>query len=239
VSEIRRVVILLAAGSGERLGAGEPKAFVPLGDRSLVAVAAAAVDAADVVDAVVLVVPAGSEARAAESLAGLSKPLSIVAGGPSRQASVRAAIPRLADHPRTESVACHDAARPFASPQLFATVFAALDGTGTGTGTGDVDGAIPTVAVADTVKRVRDGEVVATEPREELGLAQTPQAFRIGPFLEAHERAAAAGLDLSDDAAVLEWAGYRVVTVAGEPGNLKITTAGDLDAALERRGTPR
>jgi 2-C-methyl-D-erythritol 4-phosphate cytidylyltransferase/2-C-methyl-D-erythritol 2,4-cyclodiphosphate synthase len=123
----------------------------------------------------------------------------------------------------------HDAARPFASPDLFTTVFSALES--------GADGAVPTVPVADTVKRIRDGEIVATEPREELRLAQTPQAFRVGPFLDAHERAAAAGVDLSDDAAVLEWAGYRVVSVAGEPGNVKITTGHDLEAALERRGS--
>jgi 2-C-methyl-D-erythritol 4-phosphate cytidylyltransferase len=228
VDEIRRVVILLAAGSGERLGAGEPKAFLSLGDRSMLSVAAACVDAADAVDALVVVVPAGSEARAADLLVGLSKPSSIVAGGASRQASVRAAIPHL-NHPRIETVACHDAARPFASPGLFASVIAALE-PGT-------DGAIPTVPVADTVKRIRDGKIVATEPREELRLAQTPQAFRIGPFLDAHERAAAAGIDLSDDAAVLEWAGYRVVSVPGEPGNVKITTGHDLEAALEHFGS--
>jgi 2-C-methyl-D-erythritol 4-phosphate cytidylyltransferase / 2-C-methyl-D-erythritol 2,4-cyclodiphosphate synthase len=230
VDEIRRVVILLAAGSGERLGAGEPKAFLSLGDRSMLSVAAACVDAADAVDALVVVVPAGSEARAADLLVGLSKPSSIVAGGASRQASVRAAIPHLIDHRRIETVACHDAARPFASPGLFASVIAALE-PGT-------DGAIPTVPVADTVKRIRDGKIVATEPREELRLAQTPQAFRIGPFMDAHERAAAAGIELSDDAAVLEWAGYRIVSVAGEPGNVKITTGHDLEAALQRLGSP-
>jgi 2-C-methyl-D-erythritol 4-phosphate cytidylyltransferase / 2-C-methyl-D-erythritol 2,4-cyclodiphosphate synthase len=231
VNEVRRVVILLAAGSGERLGASEPKAFLSLGDRSMLAVAAASIDQAEAVDAVVAVVPPGSEARAADLLVGLSKPTSIVAGGASRQASVREAISHLADQPGIDMVACHDAARPFASPALFAAVIAALEP--------GVDGAIPTVPVADTVKRIRGGEIVATEPREELRLAQTPQAFRIGPFLDAHERAAAAGVDLSDDAAVLEWAGYRIVSVAGEPGNVKITTGHDLEAAMERRGSPR
>jgi 2-C-methyl-D-erythritol 4-phosphate cytidylyltransferase/2-C-methyl-D-erythritol 2,4-cyclodiphosphate synthase len=231
VDEVRRVVILLAAGSGTRLGADEPKAFLSLGGGSMLAIAAASVDDAEAVGAVVVVVPAGFEARAAGLLVGLTKPISVVAGGASRQASVRAAIPQLADHPRMEMIACHDAARPFASPDLFARVFGALDG--------GADGAVPTVPVADTVKRIRDGEIVATEPREELRLAQTPQAFRIGPFLDAHERAAAAGVDLSDDAAVLEWAGYRVVAVAGEPGNVKITTGHDLDEALERRGSHR
>jgi 2-C-methyl-D-erythritol 4-phosphate cytidylyltransferase/2-C-methyl-D-erythritol 2,4-cyclodiphosphate synthase len=97
-----------------------------------------------------------------------------------------------------------------------------------------VDGVIPTIEVTDTVKRIRDGRVISTEPREELRLAQTPQAFRLGAFRDAHERAASAGVDLSDDAAVLEWAGYRVDTILGEPGNLKITTGHDLELASER-----
>jgi 2-C-methyl-D-erythritol 4-phosphate cytidylyltransferase/2-C-methyl-D-erythritol 2,4-cyclodiphosphate synthase len=112
---------------------------------------------------------------------------------------------------------------------LFSSVFAALTDGG-----GDADGAIPTIAVADTVKRVRDGRVVSTELREELGLAQTPQAFRLAPFLDAHARAEAAGVDLSDDAAVLEWAGYRVLAIPGEPGNVKITTPRDLAQARAR-----
>ena len=232
MDDVRRVVILLAAGSGERLGAGEPKAFLPLGDRSMLALAAGAADAAEAVDALVVVVPSGREGPAAAELAHLTKLVSVVAGGASRQASVRAGITALDAHPDVEIVACHDAARPFASPALFDDVFAALrDG---------VDGVIPTIEVADTVKRIRDGRVISTEPREELRLAQTPQAFRLGAFLDAHERAAAAGVDLSDDAAVLEWAGYRVDAILGEPGNVKITTGHDLESASERIAeTPR
>jgi 2-C-methyl-D-erythritol 4-phosphate cytidylyltransferase/2-C-methyl-D-erythritol 2,4-cyclodiphosphate synthase len=70
--------------------------------------------------------------------------------------------------------------------------------------------------------------------RESLGLAQTPQAFHIGPFLYAHARASGAGLDFTDDAAVLEWAGYRVGTIPGDAGNFKITTIGDLATAAAR-----
>jgi 2-C-methyl-D-erythritol 4-phosphate cytidylyltransferase/2-C-methyl-D-erythritol 2,4-cyclodiphosphate synthase len=85
--------------------------------------------------------------------------------------------------------------------------------------------------VTDTVKRVADGVVVATEPRDGLALAQTPQAFALGPLRDAHERAAEAGRSFTDDAAVVAWAGYRVRTVPGEPGNFKITTSADLERA--------
>ena len=117
---------------------------------------------------------------------------------------------------------CHDAARALATPQLFSTVLGSLEGW---------DGVVPVVPVPDTVKRVRDGAVVATERREDLALAQTPQAFSARALRDAHARAAEAGLEFTDDAAALEWAGYRVRTTPGEPHNFKITTVEDLARA--------
>jgi 2-C-methyl-D-erythritol 4-phosphate cytidylyltransferase len=95
---------------------------------------------------------------------------------------------------------------------------------------------VPVVPVADTVKRVRDGSVVGTEARGELALAQTPQAFRAAPLRDAHARAERDGLDFTDDASAVEWAGYRVRVVPGEPGNFKITSAEDLARAEAARG---
>jgi len=95
---------------------------------------------------------------------------------------------------------------------------------------------VPAVPVADTVKRVRHGSVVSTEPREELALAQTPQAFRAAPLRDAHSRAEHAERDFTDDASALEWAGYRIRVVPGEPGNFKITSAEDLARAEAARG---
>jgi 2-C-methyl-D-erythritol 4-phosphate cytidylyltransferase/2-C-methyl-D-erythritol 2,4-cyclodiphosphate synthase len=97
-----------------------------------------------------------------------------------------------------------------------------------------VDGVVPVIPISDTIKRIRGETVVATEDRAELGLAQTPQAFRASVLREAHAKADAAGVDLTDDAAVLEWAGYRVSVVPGEPGNFKITTPADLERADAR-----
>ena len=94
-----------------------------------------------------------------------------------------------------------------------------------------VDGVVPILSSADTVKRVRDGLVVETIPREELGLVQTPQAFRRAALEDAHARAEGSGLVGSDDAMLLEAAGYRVGVVVGEEANFKITTPGDLSRA--------
>ena len=149
----------------------------------------------------------------------------IAAGGETRQASVRRGLevlPQAAD-----SVLCHDAARPFASPSLVARVMTRL----LRPGEPQVDGVVPILSSADTVKRVRDGLVVETIPREELGLVQTPQAFRRAALEDAHARAAGSGLVGTDDAMLLEAAGYRVGVVVGEEANFKITTPADLEIA--------
>ncbi|HXF74025.1 MAG TPA: 2-C-methyl-D-erythritol 4-phosphate cytidylyltransferase [Actinomycetota bacterium] len=215
---MRVVAVVLAAGAGERLGLDLPKAFAPVGGRTMLELAAAA--AAGAAERLVVAVPPGEEGRARDLLARVGRPAEVIAGGETRQASVRAAL-ALAP-PDAEAVLCHDAARPFASPGLFRAVLEALSGA---------DGAVPVVPIPDTVKVVEGGWVVETLPRERLGAAQTPQAFRAGPLREAHARALAAGRAFTDDAAVLEWAGFRVRAVPGEPGNFKVTTVEDLRRA--------
>jgi 2-C-methyl-D-erythritol 4-phosphate cytidylyltransferase/2-C-methyl-D-erythritol 2,4-cyclodiphosphate synthase len=150
----------------------------------------------------------------------------VVTGGESRQASVRRALAAVGHGVRI--VAVHDAARPFAAPDLFTAVIEAV--------TDDLPGVIPVVPVTDTVKRLRDGVVAGTVDREDLGLAQTPQAFSAEALRDAHERAAAAGLLLTDDAAVLELAGHDVRAIPGDPMNTKITTLFDLAQAEARMG---
>ena len=213
------VALVLAAGSGDRLGAGTPKGFVAVGGRSILSRAAAAAAACPEVGSLVVTVPAGWEDRARAELPS-SKPATVIAGGASRHESVRLALAAAPDH--AEAVLCHDAARCLAPAGLFSSVLAAL---------ADADGVVPVVPVPDTVKRVRDGRVVATEPRADLALAQTPQAFRPAALRDAHRRAAAEGLEFTDDAAALEWAGYTVRTVPGEPESFKITTPEDLARA--------
>ena len=93
------------------------------------------------------------------------------------------------------------------------------------------DGVVPVVHVTDTVKRIRGERVEATEARGGLALAQTPQAFLAGVLRDAHARAERDGIAVTDDAAALEVSGYKVRAIDGEPGNFKITTAGDLALA--------
>lgn len=213
---------MLAAGSGVRFASGIPKALAPLGDRTLLERAVGNAIASGSVDRVIAVVPPGTEMLARDLLSSLADVVEVVGGGETRAASTRIGLARVGD---ASIVVCHDAARPLASPGLFDLVIGALSDHP------DADGAIPVVAVVDTVKRVADHAVVATEPREGLALAQTPQAFRTAALIEAHDRALRAGVDVSDDAGAIELAGGRVVTVPGEVANRKITTPEDLAVA--------
>jgi len=213
------VAIVLAAGSGERLGKDRPKAFVELAGRPLLAYAAAAALRCPGISSIVVAAPPGGEDLAHAIVEPLGAH-AVVTGGVTRRGSVRAALEAVpAD---VAAIVCHDAARPFATSELFARVLEALEGA---------DGVVPVVAVSDTVKRVEAGLVLRAEPREGLALAQTPQAFLAPALREAHERAERDGAEVTDDAAALERAGFRVRTVPGEPGNFKITTADDLGRA--------
>ncbi len=130
-----------------------------------------------------------------------------------------AAVPAAAD-----VIVVHDAARPLASRALFDAVVAALDDV-------EIDGAVPGVRPSDTIKAVdASGRVTSTLDRSGLMAVQTPQAFRAAALRRGHELAASGG-GATDDAMVVEAVGGTVLVVPGEPGNLKITAAGDLGAA--------
>lgn len=204
--------IHLAAGSGTRFGGEVPKQLLDLLGRPVYAWSVEA--AAPHCDGQVLVVPASLLDEPWTS--GLDV---VVAGGAARSASVRAGLAAVpAD---AEVIVVHDAARPAAGAALFGAVIAAVrDGA---------DGAIPGVAVTDTIKRAIDGVVVATLARDELIAVQTPQAFRADALRAAHATAA----DATDDAALVEQAGGRVVVVAGHLANVKLTHAADLPAIAD------
>jgi 2-C-methyl-D-erythritol 4-phosphate cytidylyltransferase len=220
------VAIVLAAGAGRRVGADEPKAFLPIAGRPILSVAAAAAAASPAIDAIVVTAPEGWEDRARACVEACTVPTTVVTGGASRQASVLAALDAVpAD---AAVVAIHDAARPFAPPDLFTAVVDAV--------TDATPGVVPLVPVNDTVKEVVDGRVVGTIDRDRLALAQTPQAFDIGVLRAAHRHAEAAGLVVTDDAAALEHDGLPIAAVPGDPGNLKITTLLDLANADARMG---
>ena len=197
--------IVVAGGSGTRIG--RRKQYEQVGSRRVID---HAVDMArSVSDGVVVVMPPADVA--AEHA---------VAGGATRSDSVRAGLGAV---PVEATIVCvHDAARPFASTQLFEAVIRAVSE--------GADAAVPGVPVNDTIKRIdSDSMVVDTPPRALLVAAQTPQAFRASILRAAHE----CGLDASDDAALVEACGARVVVVPGEPSNRKITHVDDLAWARE------
>lgn len=213
------VAIVLAAGRGERLEPTLPKALVPVGGRAIIARGAEVVSGCRGIEGVVIVAPSGFE----EAVAELVRPFGVsevVTGGATRQASVRAALDAVPAG--VPAIVCHDAARPFATAELFARAMAALDGW---------DGVVPTIPVVDTLKRLAGERVQATEPRDTLGLAQTPQVFRAEALRDAHAAALRDDVEATDDAALLEREGYRIRAIAGERLNLKITTWDDLRLA--------
>lgn len=206
------------------MGHAVPKGFVDLLGRPLFAYSLEMMAASGTIDAVVLVAPSPEVERARRLVAGTTARTlvrDVVAGGSSRDESVRlglAAVPTDCD-----VVVCHDAARPFATAQLFVRAVDALTGA---------DGVVPVVPSPDTVKRIEGRRVVATVPRGDVGLAQTPQVFRLDCLRSAHEKhARARAMEPTDDAMLLEQAGFRVVTVEGETSNFKITTPDDLRRA--------
>lgn len=223
--------ILLAAGSGERLGSDIPKAFAELGGRPLLSFALDAVKATGRLASLCVTVPGGWEGRALELLGESWKHPRVIVGGGTRQESVSGCLRVMeGEGPAPDLVVCHDVARPFARPALFEAVLDAL---------ADVDGAIPAVPVTDTIKAVDDGHVSETLERDHLVTVQTPQAFRFQVLLEAHERAEREGFAATDDAALLEHIGRPVVVVPGDPENVKITVPADLrlaEALLAARG---
>lgn len=201
--------IVVAAGEGRRFG--QLKQFALLGGRPVIAWSLEV--SRSVASGVVLVVPE-SALGSPGIFNGADR---VIGGGPTRAASVRrglAAVPSSAD-----IVVIHDAARPLASPQLFrAVVEAVVDGA---------DGAVPGVAVSDTVKRVSGSRVVETLDRSALVAVQTPQAFRAAVLRRAH----LGEPDATDDAGLLEALGSSVVVVPGEYRNLKLTSPDDLATA--------
>jgi 2-C-methyl-D-erythritol 4-phosphate cytidylyltransferase len=213
--------IIVAAGSGVRLGSGVPKAFVKIGGRTILSYSLAAVGQVNSIGEVVIAVPEGFEsaARAEAAAAGLGAAVKITPGGIERQDSVRIALGLTSAE--SELVIVHDAARPLATPAIFEACIAAAARAG---------GAIAAIPVADTLKRIADSDrtIAATVARTGLWQAQTPQAFRRDLLLAAHRRAVSEGIVATDDADLVERTGVRVEVVEGSTANIKVTTPSDL-----------
>lgn len=203
-------VVVVAAGRGSRYG--RAKQFEILGGRPVLDWS---IDAAhSVAEGVVVVLP--DPVPGPVPRPGARAQVTVV-GGATRAASVRAGLAAVPD--RAEVIVVHDAARPLASPALFEAV---VDAVASG-----ADGAVPGLALVDTVKRVVDGRVSETVDRRSLMAVQTPQAFRAGPLRAAHRD----GAEGTDDSFLVEAGGGTVWVVAGEPGNIKLTLDSDLAVA--------
>lgn len=217
--------VVVAGGSGERLGADVPKAFVQVAGTSLLARSVTALRAGGI-DRVVAVVPVGWEDRARRLLgAGVV----VVAGGATRTASVAAGL--AATDATDTVVAVHDAARALVPPEVVRAAVTAVTTSGAGT----VVAAAPGLPVGDTLKRVDAAdEVVGTVPRRDLVGVQTPQVFRRSVLVQAHERAGRVAEDATDDLALVEElvaegvVDGRIVITPGSPRALKVTHPDDL-----------
>ena len=213
--------VLVAGGRGERLGGDRPKAFVRLGHLPLLAEPLRRLDECDAVDAIVVVVPEGWEEPAillAEEL-GTGKVTACVTGGATRAESVRAGV---AEVPADAAVILvHDAARPLLPSGMVRRL---LDALGEG-----FDGAVPGLAVSDTVKRTSGGVVAETLERSELVTVQTPQAFVATALRGALERASNSLLQAPDCASLVEASGGRIKVVPGDERLHKVTTPADLE----------
>jgi 2-C-methyl-D-erythritol 4-phosphate cytidylyltransferase len=230
----RVVAVVLAAGGSTRME-GTDKIFAPLHGRPLVFYSLALFERCAEVDAVVVVAAAGAEEklRSAASSLGFTKVRAVVAGGPARRDSAAAGLAAAEELAEPgAAVLIHDAARPLARRELVARLLGKLNAA---------EGAVPAVPVTDTIKTFTGeiGEVAETLPRERLRAVQTPQAFKLAAIAAAYRIATAEGWAATDDAAVLERAGGRVVAVEGDSDNFKITYPEDLARAelvLEKRG---
>jgi 2-C-methyl-D-erythritol 4-phosphate cytidylyltransferase len=209
-------VVVPAAGAGTRLGPGAPKALRLLAGEPLLLHAVRRLRACPEVGPVVVAVPAGAEGEVTAMLAGLGA--TVVAGGAERQDSVAAGLAGLPDG--VDLVLVHDAARALVPTAVVSAVVRALrDGA---------EAVVPVLPVADTVKRVdADGVVVATVPRGDLRVVQTPQGFRRAVLERAHSSSG----PVTDDASMVEALGVAVRTVPGDPEAFKVTTAFDLQVA--------
>lgn len=219
----RCIAIVVAAGRGTRAGGPVPKQYRSIGGEPVLRRTLRRFAQHPGITAVLAVIHSDDSDLFAEAAADLPKMLAPATGGATRQDSVRAGLLALAAQ-SPSSVLVHDAARPFVSADLISRAIAATE---------QYDAAIPVLAVTDTVKAVgADGRVAATLDRSTLRAVQTPQAFGYEALSIAHAAAAAAGVThLTDDAAVMEWAGHSVATFEGDSANVKLTTAEDLARA--------
>lgn len=226
---MRTVAVVLAGGSGVRLGGNTPKQLLMLAGQTLLEHCVAAFDAAPGVDDVIVVMPAGLTPEARRILGSTyAKLRDVIEGGPDRPGSTSRAIEFLSTAGGEANVLFHDAARPLVDQRIIADCVASLDSC-------EALGVV--VPTADTIAELDDGVMTAIPPRESLGRCQTPQGFRLSVIRRAHELAAAdqdkGGFTPTDDCGIVlrYLPEVPVHVVTGSERNLKITYPGDLRIA--------
>jgi 2-C-methyl-D-erythritol 4-phosphate cytidylyltransferase/2-C-methyl-D-erythritol 2,4-cyclodiphosphate synthase len=230
--EVTASAIVVAAGSGTRMGTSARKAFIPLAGVPMVLHTVRAVSRADTIAGIVVVV-GEADVGAARSLLPRNefpKVSAVVAGGVERQDSVYAGLRHSED---VDFVVIHDGARPLVSPSILDAVVRAASKSGA---------ASAGVPVRETVKEVKGDFARGTVDRDRLWVAHTPQAFRSKLLRDAHEQARATGFRASDDAALVERQGHAVQMVEDSPANFKITVPDDLalaEALVQGPDAPR
>ncbi|GIP36233.1 2-C-methyl-D-erythritol 4-phosphate cytidylyltransferase [Paenibacillus sp. J2TS4] len=213
-------VIVVAGGTGSRMGTTESKQYLMLGDKPILIHTLLTFQQVEEIDSIVLVVGQGDEDRchAYMDRYGLAKVVRIVTGGTERQHSVHRGLRHLPDE--IEWVLVHDAVRPFVSRQDILRCLAKAKQTGA---------AVLAVPVKDTIKKIgAEGAIESTPDRRSLWAIQTPQAFRLSALAQAYEKAEADGFVGTDDAMLVERMGQTVYVVEGSYANIKITTPEDL-----------
>ena len=212
------IALVVAAGRGTRLGGLGPKQYQTIAGQPMLRLTVAAFHDHPMIDRVRVVIHADDRAAHDAALDGLAV-MAAVVGGTSRQDSVRLGLESLVEI-APETVLIHDAARPFVEASTISAVMDALD---------QHPGAVPAIPLADSLKRVADGLVQDTLPRDGLWRTQTPQGFRFAEILAAHR--ARAGSDFTDDAQVAEAEGLSVAVVPAPESNFKVTTEEDMARA--------
>ncbi len=223
------VALIVAAGIGERLGAGRPKALVELAGRPLWEWSLHTLHEAAGIERIVIATPPAYESEGATREVSIGLPSSLdaiaVKGGATRSESVRLALAAAGDGQDSDLVLVHDAARPLFTVELIEATLVAAEGEG-------VDAAIAATPVTDTIKQANsEGVVRQTLDRAGLWAVQTPQVFRRGALERALDVSREVLAQATDDASLVERAGGRVVVVPAPKDNLKVTTALDLELA--------
>lgn len=230
MNEVAAHAIVTSAGKGERLGDPVSKLEVELLSKPLILHTLLAFEQAHRISTVILTVPGdrlGDWTLERLHSSGAGKVRAVVAGGETRQDSVRRALEEVPDD--ADLIVIHDGARPLVTPFLIDSACSIPDG---------FDGVVAAIPVTDTVKKVRDASVQFTPERSTLVAVQTPQCFKSEAIKRAHRLAAESGFDATDDSSLVERAGGRVAIIEGSRENFKVTFPDDVLRArivLEKR----